>query len=156
MRVSVFYSLIVYGLLCCLVLFFVSSRRLHTRCALVTGVQTCALPICLSSFGHPQFLHPARPGRTDRRSAHRRHRRASPGLSPMKLLDQPIDLIGIATIARAVREGRLSAVALIESRLARIERLNPRPNAFREIISEERRVGKGVVSPCKTRWSPYQ
>src|SRR3546814_9217003 len=27
-------------------MFFVfSSRRLHTRCALVTGVQTCALPI---------------------------------------------------------------------------------------------------------------
>src|SRR3546814_2205074 len=26
-------------------LFFFSSRRRHTRCALVTGVQTCALPI---------------------------------------------------------------------------------------------------------------
>src|SRR3546814_8861543 len=28
------------------VCFFFSSRRRHTRCALVTGVQTCALPIC--------------------------------------------------------------------------------------------------------------
>src|SRR3546814_10239505 len=28
-----------------LVCFFFSSRRRHTRCALVTGVQTCALPI---------------------------------------------------------------------------------------------------------------
>src|SRR3546814_10314903 len=28
-----------------LLLFFFSSRRRHTRCALVTGVQTCALPI---------------------------------------------------------------------------------------------------------------
>src|SRR3546814_1989628 len=28
--------------------FFFSSRRRHTRCALVTGVQTCALPICLA------------------------------------------------------------------------------------------------------------
>src|SRR3546814_8257005 len=28
-----------------LVFFFFSSRRRHTRCALVTGVQTCALPI---------------------------------------------------------------------------------------------------------------
>src|SRR3546814_10553619 len=28
-----------------LILFFFSSRRRHTRCALVTGVQTCALPI---------------------------------------------------------------------------------------------------------------
>src|SRR3546814_4949720 len=29
-----------------LLFFFFSSRRRHTRCALVTGVQTCALPIC--------------------------------------------------------------------------------------------------------------
>src|SRR3546814_1862447 len=29
----------------CTILF--SSRRRHTRCALVTGVQTCALPICI-------------------------------------------------------------------------------------------------------------
>src|SRR3546814_6485883 len=28
--------------------FFFSSRRRHTRCALVTGVQTCALPISLA------------------------------------------------------------------------------------------------------------
>src|SRR3546814_4593142 len=28
-------------------LFFLSSRRRHTRCALVTGVQTCALPISI-------------------------------------------------------------------------------------------------------------
>src|SRR3546814_10102608 len=29
----------------CFILVFFSSRRRHTRCALVTGVQTCALPI---------------------------------------------------------------------------------------------------------------
>src|SRR3546814_18259267 len=29
----------------CVIVFFFSSRRRHTRCALVTGVQTCALPI---------------------------------------------------------------------------------------------------------------
>src|SRR3546814_12155915 len=29
--------------------FFFSSRRRHTRCALVTGVQTCALPITATS-----------------------------------------------------------------------------------------------------------
>src|SRR3546814_9819031 len=32
------------GYLVCVCVFF-SSRRRHTRCALVTGVQTCALPI---------------------------------------------------------------------------------------------------------------
>src|SRR3546814_3946114 len=31
--------------MCIFTVFFFSSRRRHTRCALVTGVQTCALPI---------------------------------------------------------------------------------------------------------------
>src|SRR3546814_9009024 len=31
--------------------FFFSSRRRHTRCALVTGVQTCALPIYSEATG---------------------------------------------------------------------------------------------------------
>src|SRR3546814_2763266 len=31
--------------------FFFSSRRRHTRCALVTGVQTCALPISWNFVG---------------------------------------------------------------------------------------------------------
>src|SRR3546814_5912736 len=35
-------------LLCC----FFSSRRRHTSCALVTGVQTCALPIFLCLAVH--------------------------------------------------------------------------------------------------------
>src|SRR3546814_13987229 len=35
----------------CFCFFFFSSRRRHTRCALVTGVQTCALPIL------PQHMH---------------------------------------------------------------------------------------------------
>src|SRR3546814_8786732 len=37
--------------------FFFSSRRRHTRCALVTGVQTCALPIC--SLGLLRSIAPA-------------------------------------------------------------------------------------------------
>src|SRR3546814_4807404 len=41
--VSYMYSMF-FGLLF-FVYFFFSSRRRHTRCALVTGVQTCALPI---------------------------------------------------------------------------------------------------------------
>src|SRR3546814_11408091 len=36
-------------MVCHCVLFFFSSRRRHTRCALVTGVQTCALPISLKA-----------------------------------------------------------------------------------------------------------
>src|SRR3546814_10593718 len=37
---------ILLSIVLCLIFFF-SSRRRHTRCALVTGVQTCALPIYL-------------------------------------------------------------------------------------------------------------
>src|SRR3546814_14642813 len=36
---------------CMFLFFFFSSRRRHTRCALVTGVQTCALPIFLRDAG---------------------------------------------------------------------------------------------------------
>src|SRR3546814_8651684 len=38
--------------------FFFSSRRRHTRCALVTGVQTCALPICKTALvlSHESFI----------------------------------------------------------------------------------------------------
>src|SRR3546814_5414469 len=42
------YVLVVQYFYCCS--FFCSSRRRHTRCALVTGVQTCALPISSTSF----------------------------------------------------------------------------------------------------------
>src|SRR3546814_3403363 len=43
-----FIFILLFILCCCLLFvffFFFSSRRRHTRCALVTGVQTCALPI---------------------------------------------------------------------------------------------------------------
>src|SRR3546814_16006900 len=39
--------------------FFFSSRRRHTRCALVTGVQTCALPI----YDDRAVVHPRRADR---------------------------------------------------------------------------------------------
>src|SRR3546814_7243948 len=37
-------------------MFFFSSRRRHTRCALVTGVQTCALPICETESNDPNAM----------------------------------------------------------------------------------------------------
>src|SRR3546814_7202773 len=51
----------VCDVLCILCVFFFSSRRRHTRCALVTGVQTCALPIChLSMHDAIQYYRLAR------------------------------------------------------------------------------------------------
>src|SRR3546814_9937744 len=48
-------------MMCCVLLFF-SSRRRHTRCALVTGVQTCALPIstakeCVHELTDPNCIN---------------------------------------------------------------------------------------------------
>src|SRR3546814_3073501 len=49
---GVFFSFILF--------FFFSSRRRHTRCALVTGVQTCALPICtLPICPRPRSFQPS-------------------------------------------------------------------------------------------------
>src|SRR3546814_5922187 len=58
------WSSVVYWLLV-FILFFFSSRRRHTRCALVTGVQTCALPISdrpsmvdvIERLGIPNTMH---------------------------------------------------------------------------------------------------
>src|SRR3546814_6042390 len=59
---NVFYSCLVdvgVRLIVCrgmfVIVFFFASRRRHTRCALVTGVQTCALPI-LRSFAEADPL----------------------------------------------------------------------------------------------------
>src|SRR3546814_10613691 len=52
-------------------MFFFSSRRLHTRCALVTGVQTCALPISGRGWITAEYGMLPRPthSRTDREAA---------------------------------------------------------------------------------------
>src|SRR3546814_7465347 len=64
------------------ILFFFSSRRRHTRCALVTGVQTCALPI-------------------SRRSHRRRSRstRSAGGRSRRQGLLEPVAAVGEADAA---------------------------------------------------------
>src|SRR3546814_1177114 len=64
--------------------FFFSSRRRHTRCALVTGVQTCALPI--SWRGRASFLA----GRIQSLDSHIAF--ASLGLSPIAISIGPLDI----------------------------------------------------------------
>src|SRR3546814_6965397 len=53
--------------------FFFSSRRRHTSCALVTGVQTCALPICEAEHDEAR----ARGGKRKERMRHQ--------ISPLRL-----------------------------------------------------------------------
>src|SRR3546814_6253108 len=106
--------------------FFFSSRRRHTRCALVTGVQTCALPIWGTSryavqgnavFGQITFAE-----------------------------------TGIVPENRKPGETHLFAAfdRLLDGTRSYVRNLN----THRAYRSEERRVGKECVSPCRSRWSP--
>src|SRR3546814_6726126 len=111
--------------------FFVSSRRRHTSCALVTGVQTCALPIFgLAPDGFGLGLD-AGDGVEERNGAIEHAQRA-------------FDFDGEVDVARRVDDvdAELGAVALVMA-LAMAAR------------SEERRVGQECVSTCRSRRWPY-
>src|SRR3546814_5817807 len=62
-----------YGVFSNICFFYVSSRRRHTRCALVTGVQTCALPIFSKYNRPPPWQGPA---------PHPVHHPSTSGISP--------------------------------------------------------------------------
>src|SRR3546814_16792619 len=92
------------------VFFFFSSRRRHTRCALVTGVQTCALPISAllpSVRRHPQYpFSPTRALITPRAELHHpesQHRVGnlleSRGIGALHIVDIAIALIAIGQAA---------------------------------------------------------
>src|SRR3546814_3287629 len=72
-------------------MFFFSSRRRHTRCALVTGVQTCALPICSQS--------------PDRRSSRGAGRRSFPCRPVPDSGQQGCDLLPLSFRPKCPRNG---------------------------------------------------
>src|SRR3546814_1316701 len=112
--------------------FFFSSRRRHTRCALVTGVQTCALPISRMHLMHV---------RADFVRAHA-HK------YPLNLSCQLSDHI----------ENQFQVTGMTDTTSPANARLNPTTSSRREIApprSEERRVGKECDSKCRSRGSPY-
>src|SRR3546814_3037554 len=109
-----------------LFVFFFSSRRRHTRCALVTGVQTCALPI--SCPGTELVFAGAVAGVLAPGSG-----RTLPDLAATPLFS--FAAIGLKI---AVDTGVVNSF--------------PCATTGR---SEERRVGKECVSTCRSRWAPY-
>src|SRR3546814_2229341 len=112
-----------------LFLFFFSSRRRHTRCALVTGVQTCALPI--SDYGRGITI--------DTAGIEEQMRNLNPG--------DP-------TAIQEAMEGGLFEPKQTPAQQAALLRLET-TLALVEGRSEERRVGKECVSQCKARGAPY-
>src|SRR3546814_13393238 len=126
--------------------FFFSSRRRHTSCALVTGVQTCALPI--SPF-EPQ----ARPALRCRP----RHR--AQAIGSQRHTSEPCRKGPFTSSSRIFLHLRISCLAILDSqRLEIATRLlvgEERSRGRQWARSEERRVGKECVSTCRSRWSPY-
>src|SRR3546814_1946745 len=105
--------------------FFFSSRLRHTRCALVTGVQTCALPISVAV-------------------AHRRGLDVPGDLTVCGFDDTALATTiwpELTTIHQPITDMSRAAVELLvdEIRLRR---------------SEERRVGKECVCTSRSRWLP--
>src|SRR3546814_1676524 len=111
--------------------FFFSSRRRHTRCALVTGVQTCALPIYGSDAvgGVVNFIL-----RDDFEGAETRLRAGfADGTDEYR-------------VSQALGNSWDSGNVLVSLEYFKRDEL---------LRSEERRVGKECVSACRSRWSPY-
>src|SRR3546814_7789589 len=117
----------------CFCVFF-SSRRRHTRCALVTGVQTCALPICIRD-----------------------------GLRVLSRDDGPLAVLGVRRSCQEPGYLLSQALRFLASDFA-VQRLEPLdlagafapPSRYVPVLrSEERRVGNECVSTCRSRWSPY-
>src|SRR3546814_11288292 len=117
----------------CIYFFFFSSRRRHTRCALVTGVQTCALPI--------SFLVRAFTAAFEDEYAGLKISPVSATPVLVLIMDPPpADIIW-------------GTACLIISMVPRV--LTRKALSHVSARSEERRVGKACVSTCRSRWSPY-
>src|SRR3546814_4140508 len=130
-----------YSADCCSPFFF-SSRRRHTRCALVTGVQTCALPISLIHNYYPKIAETIREaqGRSSRTMRDVKHH----------------DLIAEREKSAAYRHEIEELRAKIASLASLNEMLLEENRLLKATVnrSEERRVGKECVSTCRSRWSP--
>src|SRR3546814_18913019 len=120
------------------VVFFFSSRIRHTMCALVTGVQTCALPI----YPVTGVMTPARlPGGA-----------LDVQVQPLKTsgtnynfsIDYKVtpELLVYAATRKGYVPGGLNHSGAAGAPGLKLQR------------SEERRVGKECVSTCGSRWSP--
>src|SRR3546814_3340057 len=130
-----FAAFFMFFVLCFLVFFFFSSRRLHTRCALVTGVQTCALPIWPTSS--------LKSGRLTVSAAETLTPVCSNRRKPW------------ASTASVYEPGCKDPKKKPPTSLLLVVRAKPVAELVRcTARSEERRVGKECVSTCRSRWSP--
>src|SRR3546814_19555277 len=146
---------VVVGVLCC---FVFSSRRRHTRCALVTGVQTCALPIyvegLVDSFvgnAHGLFIR-----EVDLQTVGNLLRR--PAIDPFAVTTMRLVAADERSLLRpgdippsSIVNLALKAVLEIIAQLQIGEQLRWIGYLGHTISTEERRVGKRGVMKCRSR-----
>src|SRR3546814_17277405 len=127
--------------------FFFSSRRRHTRCALGTGVQTCALPISLTLSASVQAAYSDLSGKLDPQVS---------GLVSWKNADETFGvLVGAIYQKRRTRRDGLEIFGYRSFPVGGGDALVPTliGSTLFEQRSEERRVGQEWVSTCRSRWS---
>src|SRR3546814_11532782 len=151
------------------VVFFFSSRRRHTRCALVTGVQTCALPISallivnllLQSRGSPFMAYKIPESvlvviHTAALEVLLLERADKPGFwqsvtGSKDAIDEALQLTAIREVAEetgiVVQPAARKNSAAVQASSVALDSLCDR--------SAERRVGKECVSTCRSRWWAY-
>src|SRR3546814_15034662 len=140
--------------------FFFSSRRRHTRCALVTGVQTCALPIWFLKSRRQESLEGAK------RSLFkcRLQKYASPEFRfflQNNIIPPYLFIFRFQSSGGAI--GRFSGMQICNFQTTRSDTSRSIASATGlsstgfvvltpVALSEERRVGKECVSKCRTLW----
>src|SRR3546814_4048953 len=122
--------------MCVICFFFFSSRRRHTICALVTVVQTCALPILSGLL--PKLSETQRIATVVELGGRLR----SPRLVEFFANDRP------AIAAAAMSRARVSDAAWVE-RLTRLKTNARGVLGWRRGRSEECRGGEGSVKRCR-------
>src|SRR3546814_4250929 len=123
------------------VCFCVSSVRRQTRCAVVTGVQTCALPILVPGRFKDYISTPKRNGY---KSLH------------TTIMHQQNMRIEIQIRSRPMHEQSEYGLAAHWAYKQGGSGPEGQGGWIRDLSSGERRVGKGCVRKCRSRWSAYQ
>src|SRR3546814_15781242 len=121
-------------------------------CALVTGVQTCALPICKAKIGRARAI----PLEFQQDVGRRQHARDGAVVitEVEKALATALGHVDDLELVAPLDAGREGAVAAALSlRVGQVWRLG-KADIGPLSRSEERRVGKGCVSTCRSRWLP--
>src|SRR3546814_3811312 len=124
--------------------FFFSSRRRHTRCALVTGVQTCALPISGPARHRQQHRDPEH-WSADARPSGSHPRSGAPRLDAGRISyawpsksargRNHISVIRLSYVMTPTAEALLSLLRLLKQQDYRLDRKSTRLNSSHQCAS---------------------